>query len=187
LGGSNSAYSLKDQHALNPDFKTDWASLEKFTAKLRSERGVLSLCDIVLNHTSYDSEWIKREPDATYNCVNSPHLRPACILDRLLFRLAMDIGEGKWVQQGIPKAEVSNEEHLQAAKQVLKSHYLPMVKIQELFMLDVESMTAQFEKTLRDCAKPQNGPLEQMSDSKCLELIQDHGMKYGPLSLNSFK
>ena len=42
-------------------------------------------------------------PQATYNLQNSPHLRPAFVLDRVVKRLARDIGEGAWVERGIPK------------------------------------------------------------------------------------
>ena len=49
---------------------------------LKADHGVFTLCDIVLNHTAFNSEWIKEQPDSTYNCANSPHLRPACMLDR---------------------------------------------------------------------------------------------------------
>ena len=56
--------------------------MEEFTAKLKADHGVFTLCDIVLNHTAFNTEWIKQQPDASYNCSNSPHLRPACVLDR---------------------------------------------------------------------------------------------------------
>ena len=45
----------------------------------------------------------REHPEATYNLVNSPHLRPAFILDRVVKRLARDIGEGAWVDRDIPK------------------------------------------------------------------------------------
>ena len=45
-------------------------------------------------------------PQATYNLQNSPHLRPAFVLDRVVKRLARDIGEGAWVERGIPKVTV---------------------------------------------------------------------------------
>ena len=40
---------------------------------------------------------------ATYNLSNSPHLRPAFIFDRVVKRLARDIGEGAWVERDIPR------------------------------------------------------------------------------------
>ncbi len=177
LGGSNSAYSLLDQHALNPTFKTDWKSLEDFTKRLKTDHGVFTLCDIVLNHTSGDSAWIREQPEATYNCANSPHLRPACILDRAVMRLSRDIGGGMFVAKGIPKGEVSTEAHLQAARGILESHYLPKLKLEELFMVDVEATSRAFEKKLRDAVSPHNGQLiaGDGKQEKCLKVIQDPG------------
>ena len=107
LGGSNSAYSLRDQHCLNPTFECDWDSLEKFVSKMRRDWNVVSICDIVLNHTANETEWIMDNPDATYNCKNCPHLRPAYILDRVISRVAADIEDGKWIEKGIPKGKVA--------------------------------------------------------------------------------
>ncbi len=42
---------------------------------METEWGVLSLCDIVLNHTAKESKWIRAHPEATYNCNNCPHMR----------------------------------------------------------------------------------------------------------------
>ena len=40
--------------------------------------------DIVLNHTSGDSEWIKEYPESTYNTENCPYLTVAWVLDKAL-------------------------------------------------------------------------------------------------------
>ena len=72
-------------------------------SSVRDEWGLISICDIVLNHTANETPWLAEHPEATYNLVNSPHLRPAFILDRVVKRLARDIGEGAWVDRGIPK------------------------------------------------------------------------------------
>ena len=72
-------------------------------SSVREEWGLVSICDIVLNHTANETPWLAEHPEATYNLVNSPHLRPAFILDRAVKRLARDIGEGAWVDRGIPR------------------------------------------------------------------------------------
>ena len=72
-------------------------------SSVREEWGLVSICDIVLNHTANETPWLTEHPEATYNLVNSPHLRPAFILDRVVKRLARDIGEGAWVDRGIPR------------------------------------------------------------------------------------
>ena len=63
---------------------------------------MLSICDIVLNHSANETVWLTEQPDATCNLQNSPHLRPAFLLDRLVKRLARDIGEGVLLDKGLP-------------------------------------------------------------------------------------
>ena len=60
------------------------SDLEKEIKRIYEEYNVLSIVDIVLNHTSTSSPWLKDHPQATYNMVNSVHLRPAFILDFIL-------------------------------------------------------------------------------------------------------
>jgi len=48
------------------------------------KNGALSFVDILLNHTSYDSEWILDMPYAVYNPSNTPQLTAALELDQAI-------------------------------------------------------------------------------------------------------
>lgn len=43
-----------------------------------------------------NSKWIRLHPECGYNLVNSPHLKPAWVLDRALWHLTCDIEDGKY-------------------------------------------------------------------------------------------
>ena len=117
LGLSNSAYCLKDQLKLNPVFASrqsktpSFDDVKKLVEMMKKEWGVLSLTDLVFNHTANESPWILEHPECAYNVVNSPHLKPAYLLDRAIWLFSEEIAKGVWEKSGIPSA-LSSEEHL---------------------------------------------------------------------------
>ncbi|XP_012280901.1 glycogen debranching enzyme [Orussus abietinus] len=154
LGDSNSSYSLKDQLKLNPIFNEEGASttfedVENLLKKIRKEWNILSICDIVLNHTANESPFLVSHPECTYNCVNSPHLRPAYLLDATLFELTIQVASGEWEFKGIPTV-VETEDHLNAIRHALHTHFLPLIKIHELYILDINETVAEFLNLVRN-------------------------------------
>ncbi|KAG8039804.1 hypothetical protein G9C98_000533 [Cotesia typhae] len=172
LGGSKSAYSLSNQLKLNPSFHekdkpTTFEDIEKLTSELRTQFNVLSICDIVLNHTANESSFLVAHPECTYNCSNCPHLRPAYLLDVALFELTVQVAAGDWELKGIPSV-VETEDHLNAIRHALHTDFLPLVKIHELFTLDVNQIVYEFLNLARTQI-PQDG----VSSEKAIKIIQD--------------
>lgn len=153
LGASNSAYSIKNQLKLNHEFSegrdldVTYADVGELLEYMRREWSVLSITDIVLNHTANETPWIQEHPECGYNLTNTPHLRPAFLLDRVLWHLTLDIISGKWEPNGVT-VEINNEDHLNKLKEILREFYLPQVKIEEMFLVDVERVIEQTKSLL---------------------------------------
>ena len=116
LGLSNSAYCLKDQLKLNSTFndasKTyGYDDVAALVSMMKDDWEILSLTDLVFNHTANESPWILQHPECAYNLINSPHLKPSYLLDRILWHFSAEVARGEWEERGIP-AELKTEEQL---------------------------------------------------------------------------
>ncbi|KAH9945728.1 glycoside hydrolase family 13 protein [Amylocystis lapponica] len=97
-GESDSPYSIRNQLVYEPSMfsggKKDLgkdggkAKLEDMLKIAREEYGLLSLIDVVLNHTANDSPWLLEHPEAGYSPSNTPHLAPALELDDAIVRFS---------------------------------------------------------------------------------------------------
>ena len=144
LAGSRSAYSLRDQLKIDPNFgNVNFDDVGRVVRKMRDEWGMASICDIVLNHTGNESEWLLDHPEATYSCFTSPHLRPAFMLDALLAQVGEDIKKGWLEMLGVPSL-IEREDHLKALRHQICTQYLPKINIHEFFQIDIERYFSMF-------------------------------------------
>ncbi|KAK4475741.1 hypothetical protein MN116_001003 [Schistosoma mekongi] len=154
LGYSRSAYSLRDQLTVNPSFtppgakkKVDWTDIECFVRHLENNWAVLSMTDLVFNHTSNDSPWIHEHPESAYNVVNSPHLAPAYLLDHIVWRLTIEASTGSLTNHGIPSV-LSNPNSELPAMEVWLTQNIEAVKLHEFFIADVDIVSQEFTSWL---------------------------------------
>ncbi|XP_068144512.1 glycogen debranching enzyme [Drosophila tropicalis] len=180
LGGSRSGYSLRDQLKVSSNCaskkgeKITFEDVEKVIKKCRQEWGVASICDIVLNHTANESEWLLQHPDATYSCTTCPYLRPAFLLDAALAQCGSDIAAGNLEHVGVPSI-IDSECHLEALKYQLHNTYLSKVNIYELYQCDVMKYVNDFMTQVRTREPPKNVANE--SRFREIQLIQDPGYR----------
>ncbi|KAJ7070105.1 glycoside hydrolase family 13 protein [Mycena amicta] len=96
-GHSDSPYSIRDQLKYDPAMFGDGrkedgkAQVEAILKIAREQGGLLSLTDVVLNHTADDSSWLVKHPEAGFSPANSPHLTPAHELDSAIINLSGDL------------------------------------------------------------------------------------------------
>ena len=140
LGDSQSAYALRDFFTLNPAFGSDvsFTDIAKLVKFLDQEWGMLSFTDLVLNHAANESQWIAENPQCVYNLVNTPHLRPAFLLDCLLARFSKEIADGLWSSDNLP-AEVRNDSHLQLIRRILQDR-IEKLRLWEFYQVRVSNV-----------------------------------------------
>uniref|UniRef100_G3PNW0 Glycogen debranching enzyme n=2 Tax=Gasterosteus aculeatus aculeatus TaxID=481459 RepID=G3PNW0_GASAC len=174
LGESRSCYSLADQLNFNPEFSPDsqsysWEDVGALVKKLKKEWNMLCITDVVYNHTAANSVWIKEHPECGYNLVNSPHLRPAWVLDRAICHLTTRVAEGRYEAKGLP-ADITNERHLNAIRSVLWQDVYPQIKLWEFYQLKVDNTVEQFRILLLNGSKQDRIGTGRKQD---LRIIQD--------------
>lgn len=177
LGSSNSCYSIANPLELNPSFSgpDDRLSLNDvgvLVEKMASEWGILSVQDVVWNHAAVNSPWLSDHPECTYNCKNSPHLRPAYVLDRLYYHFSRQVAAGKWTEKGLPSV-VEYDNHLGALHYILTTEILPQIRLAEFFKVDVGKLTKEFSKMV------QRGPSSNPSDEKLPTIPGSSWERYG--------
>lgn len=161
LGSSNSSYSLKDHMKFCPSSSDGEAeltetALKKFINKIRQEWNMLSIIDVVWNHCANNCEWILKHPNAAYNLKNSPHLRPAFLVDRTLWYLNKDIMKGKLINNGILKS-ITTEQEMDFIRIALRKR-LKLLRLCEFFQVDLKSELQQFMDADETCMKKEATP-----------------------------
>ncbi|PWN52853.1 putative 4-alpha-glucanotransferase [Violaceomyces palustris] len=150
-GSSNSPYSIADQNdfshdLFNKSIKTKEArhkEMRSWLSKIKSDWGILSMTDVVWNHTANNSAWLYEQPDAAYNPFNSPHLTPAEELDRALLEFNAILGD-----EGLP-IDPQNASDVEAIMEGVKTRVLAPLKLWEYYVLDVEGQKDMFVKAWR--------------------------------------
>lgn len=140
-GESKSPYSIADQLAFDEAlFKEGWKGTKeegvKHVAQMmktaKEEYGLLSLIDVVLNHTANNSAWLVDHPEAGYSPYNSAHLTPALELDDAIMDFSEQVGE-----RGLPTT-VTSEADLKTLIDALKED-IKALNLWQYYVIDVIS------------------------------------------------
>ena len=173
---SNSSYSITDHHHLNPHFQGTFEQLKDLLSTMKKEQNLQFITDLVYNHAANDCSILKDHPEAAYNLVNSPHLKPAVLLDSILMQFTKDCQEGKLVPKGIP-AQI-REHHLQLIRHYLLDEVLPSYRFWEFYIVDTNRLVEEFRQHLSTTSGecPDQGQWARLEDLQ-LEHGQYHRLQ----------
>ncbi|EON97811.1 putative glycogen debranching enzyme protein [Phaeoacremonium minimum UCRPA7] len=132
-GESNSPYSLYDQLGWDPDcFPNGEPDVQAMVESLEKNHSLLSLTDIVLNHTANNSDWLLDHPEAGYNLTTAPHLESAYLLDTKLLELGYELEK-----LGLP-TELKSVDDLIQIMDAIKQKVLATIRLWEYYTINVD-------------------------------------------------
>lgn len=147
-GESDSPYSIRNQHAYDPSmFGAAKAAdggrgkVEEVLKMAREEYGLLSLTDVVLNHTSNDSPWLAEHPEAGFSPANSPHLTAALEIDTAIVDFSADLAS-----KGLPTS-INSQADVDTLMQHLADH-LKTLNLWQYYVLSVDRERKQVQEAL---------------------------------------
>ncbi|KAF7719021.1 Glycogen debranching enzyme [Penicillium ucsense] len=177
-GDSNSPYSIYDQltfdSAFFPNGEKDIASL---VSRMEKEYGLLTLTDVVWNHTANNSAWLEEHPEAGYSVETAPWLESALELDTALLKFGEDLES-----LGLP-TEFKSAEDLVKVMNVLRKNVIDGIRLWEFYALDVEAN----KKQILDAWKGEKinpasirhidlSKFGQLTPKEKAQLVRDHGI-----------
>ncbi|TFY77346.1 hypothetical protein EWM64_g6668 [Hericium alpestre] len=177
-GISDSPYSIKDQLKYDPrnfdnqeDVQQD-GGVQKMEEMLRlasHEYGLLSITDVVLNHTADNSEWLQKHPEAGFSPANSPHLLPALELDDAIIEFSASLAS-----RGLPTV-VRSTEDLTSLMTGLRE-YLKDFNFWQYYVLDPKEEREGVQKAISEGqSKKWEGPdLQSKSSAEVADILRSH-------------
>ncbi|CAI4835347.1 CPA_1a_G0057570.mRNA.1.CDS.1 [Saccharomyces cerevisiae] len=132
-GESNSPYSIYDQLQFDQEHFKSPEDVKNLVEHIHRDLNMLSLTDIVFNHTANNSPWLVEHPEAGYNHITAPHLISAIELDQELLNFSRNLKS--W---GYP-TELKNIEDLFKIMDGIKVHVLGSLKLWEYYAVNVQT------------------------------------------------
>ncbi|KIW01705.1 glycogen debranching enzyme [Verruconis gallopava] len=144
-GNSNSPYSIADQLSFDPEmFPNGEKDIADLVHRMESQYGLLSLTDVVWNHTANNSEWLCEHPEAGYSVKTAPHLEPALVLDTALAEFSNELGS-----LGYP-TELKSTADLLNVMEGIKQHCIAKTRLWEYYVCDIEKDCAEAVKSWKE-------------------------------------
>lgn len=123
--------------------------MKKIVSTLEQEMNALSFVDILLNHTSFDSEWLLSLPEAVYNPENTPQLAVALELDEAIQNFSDQLASRQVKEYYNSSNKIENEEQLSVLIDIMKKKIFYGLKLEEYFLYDKKSVSTQFQEAVK--------------------------------------
>lgn len=177
-GSSNSPYSIFDQLAFDPTlFPNGEEDVASLVSRMEKEHGLLTLTDVVWNHTAHNSKWLEEHPEAGYSVETAPWLESALELDTALLKFGDNLEN-----LGLP-TEFATPDDLVKVMNSLRKVVIDGIRLWEYYAIDVKMNTKTVVDAWTDGNVDRNAmELDQLKHFKAMslkeqaKLVREHGI-----------
>lgn len=132
-GHSNSPYSIYDQLTFDPQcFKNGEKDVAELVSRMEKDFGLLSLTDVVWNHTANNSKWLEDHPEAGYSVATAPWLQAALELDDALLQFGKELDKHGY------SSTIEETSDLLTLLDGIKKHVVSEIRLWEYYIVDVD-------------------------------------------------
>lgn len=132
-GASNSPYSIFNQLEFDSEsFPNGEKDIAKMVSKMENEYGLLSLTDVVWNHTAHNSKWLEEHPEAGYSVETAPWLESAFVLDDELLKFGQSLD-----RLGLPSDPKTLDDLLRIMN-ALRAKVIDGIRLWEFYVVNVK-------------------------------------------------
>lgn len=172
-GSSNSPYSIYDQLNYDPQhFPHGLKDVKLLMNHIHKTHNLLSLTDIVLNHTANNSYWLKDHPDAGYNQCTAPHLKPAIELEQELTKFS-DLISGNQLENISPNIETEND-LINIMSSMESIVFQKNLKLWEYYIIDINKLTTKIKCLLNNSTDSEDGDGNNTGDIEEKKFISEN-------------
>lgn len=163
-GSSNSPYSIYDQLKFDPNLFPSNEKAVLFIQETLGKNGLLSMTDVVWNHTANNSEWIREHPSVGYNAETAPHLRAAIELDAALLEYSDRLSE-----LGLP-TDIKSDHDLDVIVEGVQKNVLDPLELWQFYVFNKKETIEQLQDLYsRETVQP--GEIPASLDVSNLKLL----------------
>ncbi|KAJ5093098.1 Glycogen debranching enzyme [Penicillium angulare] len=177
-GASNSPYSIFDQVSFDSEiFPKGEADVASLVSRMEKDYGLLTLTDVVWNHTAHNSKWLEEHPEAGYSAETAPWLESALELDTALLKFSDDLESLE-----LP-TEFTKVEDLVTAMNILRKEVIDKLQLWEFYAIDVKANAKTIleawtngsnEETIIEADYLKN--FKQLSSKEQAQIVREHGI-----------
>lgn len=150
-GESNSPYSIYDQLEFDNEIFKNNDEAKKTISTVLNKHNLLSLTDIVWNHTANNSAWLRDHPESGYTAETAPHLTAAIELDAKLFEFSSRLAD-----LGYPTHITSSDQIEDIVRNGVTKYVLDELQLWQFYVFDKKHLLEEISCTPVTVHLPKN-------------------------------